>query len=277
MDKLKIKLVDRSFITCGPSAGTGETGITPKCIEWCSINCESPITVFTDTCLGWDVDHTGSKYNIGWIIESRAIMPHLYTNLDRYNKFDYVLTHDKQLLDISNKFVFVPLGGTWIKDRNIYSKNKCMSIIASSKQSTEGHKLRHSIVANCGESIDGLFGGGYRYIKDKLEGLKDYQFHIVVENIKTDYWFTEKLIDTFVTGTIPIYYGTPSIGKFFNTDGMLIFNNLDEFKMILDQYVNKEYYDYLLQSGVIHDNFNRAKEYLTPEDYMYNHLFKELL
>ena len=48
-------------------------------------------------------------------------------------------------------------------------------------------------------------------LKDKIDGLRDYRYHFCIENIKRDYWFTEKLIDCFVTGTIPIYWGCPSI------------------------------------------------------------------
>ena len=57
-----------------------------------------------------------------------------------------------------------------------------------------------------------------------------------------DYYFTEKLLDCFLSGTIPIYWGCPSIGDFFNTKGMIIFDDLLELKDKLKM-CTKEYYE----------------------------------
>jgi len=275
MEKLKVNLVDKTFSMCGPSCGTGQTGISSQFVEWCQ-DSELPISIFTDICL--DSNKNKSKYNIAWIIESRAIAPYLYSNPNIYNNYDYVLTHDKQLLDLNEKFKFVPLCGHWIynEDCKIHDKNKMLSIIASSKNQSIGHKLRHDIIFNHKNQIDGLFGNGYNFIFNKITGLKDYRFHIVIENVKYDYWFTEKLIDALITGCIPIYYGAPSIGNFFDKKGILTFDNIDEFNNILNNYVNKDFYDDIKNQGILETNFQKAKEYLTPEDYMYNNLLKDL-
>ena len=48
-------------------------------------------------------------------------------------------------------------------------------------------------------------------------------FSIVIENsIESDY-FTEKLLDCFLTGTIPIYVGTKTTSEYFDTDGIIYF------------------------------------------------------
>ena len=98
----------------------------------------------------------------------------------------------------------------------------------------------------------------------------------MAENCAVDYWFTEKLIDALVTGCIPIYYGCPSIGKFFNIEGFLIFKNMAEFDDLMDKYVTEEYYNEIKDKGILKENFDKAQEYLTPEDYMYNKVFKGL-
>lgn len=276
MGKLKVNLIDKTFHMCGPSCGTGSTGIAPVNIEWQTSKFDSHITVYTDMCLQAELLKT--KYNIGWIIESRAISPHLYTNPDQYNRFDYILTHDHQLLTHSPKFVFTPLGGHWIyeNDCKVHQKSKLLSIIASSKRQAIGHQLRHAIINKYQTTIDGLYGRGYQPIDNKILGLKDYRFHIVVENIKTDYWFTEKLIDAFLTGCVPIYYGSPSICKFFDSRGILSFNTIEELDSIITKYVNPEYYTYLKDKGIIEYNYQVAQQYKFPEDYMYEHLLKEL-
>ena len=56
---------------------------------------------------------------------------------------------------------------------------------------------------------------------------------MLFENAKADYEFTEKLIDCFLSGTIPIYYGCPSIQKFFDIRGILQFDTKEECNDIL--------------------------------------------
>jgi hypothetical protein len=91
-------------------------------------------------------------------------------------------------------------------------------------------------------------------------------FSITIENVKKDYYFTEKLIDCFMTGTIPIYYGCPSIDKFFDINGVIVFNKLGDLNNILHN-LNKDYYN--SKSEIIESNFEAAKKYLISEDWIY--------
>ena len=83
-------------------------------------------------------------------------------------------------------------------------------------------------------------------------------FSIVIENTKQDYYFTEKLIDALLTGTVPIYYGCPSIGDFFNTKGMIIVDNVNDFMNAIDT-LNNDKYESMIP--YIKDNFERAKSF----------------
>ena len=116
-----------------------------------------------------------------------------------------------------------------------------------------------------------IFGGGYNPLEDKINGLKDYRYHFCIENMKRDYWFTEKLIDCFVTGTIPIYWGCPSIGEFFNTEGMLIFDNIAELPELL-KLCTSNYYESKLD--VIKENFKLSQKYRLAELSISNLLLK---
>ncbi|MDD5650735.1 MAG: glycosyltransferase family 10 [Candidatus Nanoarchaeia archaeon] len=278
---LELRLIDRSFINCGPSCGTGNTGKSPKKIVWNTQKSivKDDIVVFTDYCLHEAAQYTSSN-KIALILEPPSVIPHIYQWIEQNHQiFNTVLTFDKELLDISSKFVFSPNAtGHWLKDNDIkiHNKNKLISMFASNKRTTDGHQMRHKIASKYKDSIDGLFGrGSYGFLDDKADGLRDYKYHITVENTKKDYYFSEKLIDAFLTGCIPVYYGCPSISNYFNTSGMLIFNTLEEFDMIKKNYIDQNYYDVALKSGYIQDNFNRAMKYLYPEDYMFDILFKE--
>lgn len=54
-------------------------------------------------------------------------------------------------------------------------------------------------------------GGGY--ITDKIEWLRNYKFNICFENAASAGYFTEKMIDAFAGGCVPIYWGDPSLLK----------------------------------------------------------------
>ena len=103
-------------------------------------------------------------------------------------------------------------------------------MIYSNKIMFEGHKLRHHIANNI-KDVD-LFGRGTpNPIDNKEESLVDYRYSIVIENSKTDNYFTEKLIDCLAVGTIPIYWGCSNLNDYFNLEGIITFNTLEELNL----------------------------------------------
>ena len=233
------------------------------------------ITLFTDQFL--TPNNIKSRYKIGWLLETREINPTSYTQFESYmNSFDFVLTHDKELLSkYPEKTKFTIFGGTWIKTNNygLHSKNKSISMIYSNKTLLKGHRLRHEI-ANTVQGID-LYGKGTtRPIKYKEEALLDYRYSIVIENSKTDNYFTEKLIDCLLVGTIPIYWGCPNIDQFFDTEGMILINSLEDLQEVLGN-LNESYY--ISKLDHINNNFIKAQKYAITEDWMYDNIFKNLI
>lgn len=236
-----------------------------KFIKWVRTNEVKPLSFFTDNSLRL-VNNSNDIKKIAWLIEPRSINNFNYDFIKKnHNLFDYVLTYDNELLRLGDKFVFYPHGGCWIEseDQEIHQKNKLISMILSPKRMTEGHLLRHEIIDKFSK-LD-VFGYPNR-IDNKITALKDYAFSIVVENSKINHYFTEKLIDCFMTGTIPIYWGCPSIGDFFNTDGMIIFNNINELENILDSITFDMYKN--MEPSIV-ENFEKAKNYLISEDWIY--------
>lgn len=53
-------------------------------------------------------------------------------------------------------------------------------------------------------------------VLNKTEFLAQYKFSIAMENSKGDGYISEKIIDSFIAGTIPIYYGDYTIDEFIN-------------------------------------------------------------
>ncbi|MFZ9740372.1 MAG: hypothetical protein ACO3CQ_00580 [Candidatus Nanopelagicaceae bacterium] len=224
--------------------------------------------VFTDASVTLS-DQFKNKKKYAWLLESPEIMPEEYLYVkNNYDKFDIIFTFDKELLSISEKFKLIPFGGCWIyeEDRKIHDKSKLVSLILSSKRITTGHKLRHQIKQRF-SGID--YFGDTSYIPNKILGLKDYYFSVSIENCKKDYLFSEKLVDCFITGTIPIYWGCPSIDKFFDTDGMIIFDKAEDIPSIIESITPELYYDKMKS---IKTNFELAKQYLIPDDLIYSFL-----
>jgi len=221
-------------------------------------------------------DYQLDKGNIAWLLEPHDINPAPYAYVrQNANRYKEIWTHDKEFLNLPNA-KWYPVGGCWLEvdERKIYDKTKMFSIIASSKNQLPGHQLRHQIIAAAGDKID-AFGPRYKqFVKNtmhKVEGLADYRYHFAIENCRRDFYFTEKLIDTLMTGAIPIYWGCPSIGNFFNTDGFIIFNDLYDLKEKL-KLCTPEYYD--SKKAVIKENFDLAQNYILSEDWIYNNILQ---
>ena len=241
------------------------------------------IVIYSDSSL--EKRHPSAKTNIAWLFESPELHRRYYNYIEKHNNlFDLVLTFDKELLDRGENFRFNVYGTTWLHEtyRNIWEKSKMCSFILSHKQSSSGHKLRH-VIANLitrDASLDhiDIYGGNYKSLpfsetkafaadhspqhisNQKILALKDYRFSIVIENCKEDYYFTEKIIDCFLSGVVPIYYGCPSIGDFFNTRGMLMFDTQDECLDIL-QTLSSDTYNTMLP--YIKENYETAQKYAT--------------
>lgn len=200
---------------------------------------------------------------IAWLLEP-SLNKHLSNwVLSNNNLYDVILTHNKELSNKISNSIYVPFGGCWIssEDWGLHKKTKNISIVASSKKELIGHRLRHKVIDKFPD-IE-LFGEGYNPIDNKITSLRDYKYQIVIENSRIPGYFTEKLIDCFITGTIPIYYGDPLIGDCFNTNGILQFSNTKILSKILQ---NLPYID----NEVILNNFNLAKQYILCEDYIFN-------
>ena len=134
-----------------------------------------------------------------------------------------------------------------------------------------GHRLRHSVIATAGDKMI-VRGRGYTPVDYKLDLLKDFRFHVVIENTNIAGWFTEKLIDCFRTGTVPIYWGNPLIGEIFDCEGMIICHTEQQ---IIDAINSVDIEKYETMKVAIQRNFEIAKTYLIAEDYIHQNILNK--
>ena len=196
-----------------------------------------PLTV----CIGHGVpkglEVPGKK--IAWLLESPAIsqMQGLYDlvrqNLDQVlDAYELVLSPDREFCKLDPKIRYHQAGSNlpWMTEDKyrIYPKTKLCSMIASAKQMVEGHRIRLEYAEKLKDRLD-LYGGAWgspkvtseEYILDKSDGLAPYMFSVTMENCRVSLYYTEKITDCFVTGTVPIYWGSDDVGEIFDEKGII--------------------------------------------------------
>jgi hypothetical protein len=269
---MKIPIIDNNLCH---SKGCSPT-ISPKLLEWFHVNSNiqygksllnnKKIPLFvTDNFL---IHNYVVHKKVGWLLEPKAINPNLYTDraLNFIHKhYTYVLTHEKDLVEKYNNFLFVPGCSVFaIVNETIPVKDKLVSIITSSKNQTEGHKFRIETTKKV-KGYD-LFGRGFKEIRFKNEALEPYMFSIAIENSISNSYFTEKVLDCFCTKTIPIYRGC-DLSKWFNSDGIIYFQTHEELQDIIDNKLSKEFYE--SKKSAIEENYLKVtSEYLCVEDFI---------
>lgn len=119
------------------------------------------------------------------------------------------------------------------RDYNFFSKltnvpkEKTLSVICSSKAHTPEHAQRLEFVKiikkHFKDKID-WFGNGIQPLNEKWEGIAPYKYHLVIENHFRHNVITEKLIDSYMGLSYPIYYGAPNVLEYFPPDSLTTMN-----------------------------------------------------
>lgn len=228
-----------------------------------------------------------NKY--GLIFESQSILPAIYQYARVVAKeYNLIFTHSSALLNDLPNARWIPGGGIWVGGKvnetllggsggeiAIYPKTKFCSIVSSNKSYCPLHQYRTELVKFC-ESLDyevdvfgTVNGGSWTPIIDSLQ---DYMFSIVVENFVDEQYFTEKLLNCFATGTIPIYLGARNLNMFDN-DGIIRIDSPTDFLEVMDSLSEELYYS---KMDAIKNNFRAVPKYNMIEDYIFNHYHHEI-
>jgi hypothetical protein len=239
------------------------------------------ITVFTDKMLA-AVDQVDCPVKVAWLIEPYDLIPYMYDQIKTIeDKFDFVFTYEETLLkhnpDIY-KFHPCDCSGIEFHSHKLHEKTKLVSMIYSEKTWLFGHRLRHiiakTLIPQMGYDKIDFFGRATENpLELKSEGTNPYMFQIAIENAQRRFYFADKIYDCFVTGTVPIYWGAPNIGDFFDMRGILTFNHPNELKEILES-LSPEKYESMLDG--VRENFERVKKYIRPDDLLFENIVDRL-
>jgi len=263
-----------------------------RCMEWEVRPCnygdphpapaEDSVIFYTNSELEHAAKHRARR-KVAFLLETRFVAWWTYEFAEAHlDDFDVVLTYDDEMLaKHPDKCVFYPHGGCSIApdERVVYEKSKDVSFWASVRKTAPGHYARHEFYeiysdqnANWATPYKGdvqvdCYGQlPHNYAATMLDCLRDYRFQIVMENNISDTYFTEKLIDCLVTGTVPVYRGTRKVGKFFDLEGIIHFDTIEELFELLPT-LTPELYRKKIEA--VRHNAEAAEQFVLAEDWIY--------
>jgi len=218
----------------------------------------------------------------GLLIEPRIKQPRDYARVEQRaalaQQFDAILTADARLLDkVDNTLFFPACAAAWTShlDPLLYQKKtKEISMVSSRKKMCPLHFLRVEVARKCkreglADTFGTFDGGGFVSYDDVLD---DYRYSIMFENEVSPYWYTERLVTSFLKMTVPIYLGATEVGKLFNPDGIIQINTAQaqDIGTVLRQCSEQDYEQRL---PAIRENYERAQIYVNTSDLLYESLF----
>jgi hypothetical protein len=176
-------------------------------------------------------DHLKSKYKdaikIAHFTENQivdlnmadyAIGQHHISYLDRYFRRPFFIF---QLVNYTNA------NFTEIRQKVLDSpirKKFCAAVISNTGW-TDGFRRLFYKELNKYKEID--MGGLYHNnvggpVRNKKKFLQSYKFSLAMENTKADGYLTEKIVDAFLAGNIPIYYGDYMVEEYINPKAFIL-------------------------------------------------------
>lgn len=109
-------------------------------------------------------------------------------------------------------------------------------------------------------------------VPDKLEFQKKHKFSIAFENSSHAGYVTEKIVQSFAAGTVPIYWGDPQAGEIFNEKAFINVHKYPSMDAVIEEIKrideNDDLYDSMLREPALKEcdyveqQEQRAEEFL---------------
>ena len=234
----------------------------------------APISIFNDYTPNIS-ELSVNAYNILSILEPDQLFGLHKWAVSNHQKFSCVLTWGKDILDTCDNAMFFAFGVSWVDKPYVEmmkTKKKTfeVSYLCGAKKMIEGHYLRHRLYAR-GEEIkvpkkwfytlpdysptEGRILGD---LSKKKVVWDDSMFSICIENSSNYNYHTEKIIDAFLTKTVPIYWGCKNIGDFYDINGVIVCQDENEIIVRVNELTEQDYYN---RMEAINKNYETAKYY----------------
>ncbi len=189
--------------------------------------------------------------------------PEGYKKLGKF--FPYIMTWNDEWVD--HQTVFKRTIPYYFQDHREFvpwEDKKLLTSISGNKKSTDKNELyseRERVISyfekNEKEQFD-FYGTGWSKeihpayggtVVSKAEVLKKYKFAICFENSKNlPGYITEKILDCFTSGIVPIYAGAPNVKQYIPENAFIDyfqFETLEKLDNFLKETTEREYHNYL--------------------------------
>ena len=241
-----------------------------------------PITIFNDYLIQSLEELKLNPYNILMVMEPNQLFGIHNWAIQNSHLFSMILTWGQDILDKCPNAMFFPFGSSWLDEEYINNIDKLekkfeVSFLCGGKQRIEGHHLRHRLYKREEEIIipkqwyytlpDYDYNEGHHTIikyEDKCPGhekkrLWNSMFSICVENSSNRGYHTEKIIDAFLSKTIPIYWGCPNLEELgYDPNGFIYCVDENEIIKVTNKLTPEDYFN---KKEAIDYNYELAKYY----------------
>ncbi len=183
--------------------------------------------------------------------------------LDRYIKFPYVIGCIHYFNNSDYKFI------RQLVLKRQKRKKFCAAVISNYRSFTKFRKYFINEL-NKYKKIDmgGKYNNNVGKIKNKIEFLSSYKFSISMENSEGDGYLSEKIIQSFLSGTIPIYYGDYMVDEYINPNSYILIRGENDIKKKIE-YIKKIDNDDILYRKILKENilidYSNFKEKIEKE------------
>lgn len=214
--------------------------------EVCEVPKENIFYLNNET--NYKVDHYFQNYIIQFLNQfSKGFGPYATTHKNYVSapSFSPWMIHANHVLD--KIYDFSNLNFDFFSKLNSLEKTIDLSVICSNKSHTENHSLRLEFVKllknHFGEKLH-WYGNGINSIEKKSEIIFKSKYHIAIENCSRINTVTEKLYDSFLGLSFPIYYGATNIGDLFDKDSLIIIdiNDVSGSIKTIEHVLNSDFY-----------------------------------
>ncbi len=232
------------------------------------------------TCIGASTLGYRGIYATRLLLESQAIIPRVYRKVESVmSEFEMVFTHSSADFLRSSRTLVGFLAGesglagpTRVGPWGSTQKSRGVSMLTSNKLKTHLHRQRYAIawrIQRSGGPVDVYrqpIRSGFHVSVD--ETVRDYRYSICMENFVDDAYFTEKLLNCFAAGTVPVYLGARRVGEFFDQRGIIPFTDYGQ--LVHDILPTLSEQDYESRREAIAANFEACRKYRSVEDFIYD-------
>ena len=234
------------------------------------------ISVFNDHPPHIPHHMTVNKLNILMIMEPNQLFGLHDWAIQNAHNFDLVLGWGEEMLEKIPNMALLPFGISWLDKEYVNSvdsreKKFEVSFLCGGKKRIEGHFLRHRLYEREDEITipkkwfytlpDYDYNEGNHTVTDMYgkKVLWNSMYSICIENSSNKNYHTEKIIDAFLSKTIPIYWGCPNLEELgYDPRGFIYCKDENE---IIHSVNSLTEGDYEIRREAIEHNYEVAKYY----------------